>query len=59
MEIEIIFLNFEYLYEIWVVVDLGIRAPHRLEYTHELIETLDRQLAYFITTKCVLYMQLL
>ena len=32
---------------------------HRLAYTHKLAETLDSQLVHYITTKCVLYMQLL
>ena len=32
---------------------------HRLAYMHKLTETLDSQLVHYITTKCVLYTQLL
>ena len=36
-----------------------METTHRLAYTHKLAETLDSQLVHYITTKCVLYMQLL
>ena len=38
---------------------ISVTAHHRLAYTHKLAETLDSQLVHYITTKCVLYMQLL
>ena len=38
---------------------ISFRLFHRLAYTHKLAETLDSQLVHYITTKCVLYMQLL